>query len=363
VAPSLFTTYRLAQLELPNRALMAPMTRNRAGGAGIPTPLNAEYYGQRAGAGLIITEGTQPSPIGQGYPGTPGLHNDLQQAGWARVADAVHRADGRVFVQLMHGGRISHPTILPAGKQPVAPSAVRPAGEIFTGAGMESFGTPRALGRDELPDIADEFAQAARRAVLAGADGVELHAANGYLLHQFLSGAVNRREDEYGGPIANRIRLVVETAAAVAEEVGGHRLGIRISPANPFNDMVEPDAEAVYPALLRALDPLELAYLHAVEAPPGAGFSSIDMARLHWPGSLIANSGGWELWGRHEAQAILDSGRADLVSFGRHFLANPDLPERLRLGTHLNDADPATFYGGDERGYVDYPFLRKAASR
>jgi N-ethylmaleimide reductase len=363
VTPSLFSTYRLARLDLPNRVLMAPMTRNRAGATGIPTQLNAEYYGQRAGAGLIISEGTQPSPSGQGYPGTPGIHNDLQQAGWARVADAVHRTGGRIFVQLMHAGRISHTAILPGGAQPVAPSALRPAGELFTGEGTEPFGTPRALERDELAGIASDFAQAARRAVAAGADGVELHAANGYLLHQFLSEAVNRRDDDYGGPVSNRIRLVVETAAAVAEVVGGQRVGVRISPANPFNDMAEPDAEAVYPALLRALGPLGLAYLHTVESPPGAGFSSIDLARLHWAGPLIANSGGWELWGGEHAQALLDSGRADMVSFGRHFLANPDLPERLRLGTHLNEADPATFYGGDGRGYVDYPTLRKAASR
>ena len=360
---SLFNPYRLAGLELPNRVLMAPMTRNRAGDRGIPTRLNAEFYGQRAGAGLIITEGTQPSPGGQGYPGTPGLHNDLQQAGWARVVDSVHAAGSHIFIQLMHAGRISHTTILPDGAEPVAPSAVRPAGNIFTGARVEPYGTPRALDRDELAGIRDEFAQAAHRAIVAGADGVELHAANGYLLHQFLSIAINRREDDYGRTVENRIRLVVETAAAVAEQVGGHRVGIRISPANPFNDIAEPDAEAVYPELLRALDPLGLAYLHAVESPPDAGFSAIDLARLQWAGPLIANSGGWELWGRDDAQAMLDSGRADLVSFGRHFLANPDLPDRLRLGAPLNEADPDTFYGGDERGYVDYPSLSKAVSR
>jgi N-ethylmaleimide reductase len=363
MTPSLFRPYALAGLELSNRVLMAPMTRNRAGASGIPGRLNAAYYAQRAGAGLIITEGTQPTAAGRGYPGTPGLHNDLQQAGWARVAGAVHRAGGALFVQLMHAGRISHPTLQPAGARPVAPSAVRPAGELFTGAGMEPFTMPRALDRDELPALPDGFAEAARRAVAAGADGAELHAANGYLLHQFLSSAVNRRADDHGGPVAHRIRLVVDTAARVAEQIGAHRVGIRISPANPFNDMLEPDAQAVYPALLGALDRLGLAYLHVVESPPGAGFSAIDLARRHWTGPLIANSGGWQLWGRDQAQAILDAGRADLISFGRQFLANPDLPERLRLGSRLNEPDPTTFYGGDERGYLDYPTLATAASR
>ena len=353
----LFAPYRLGGLELPNRILMAPMTRNRAGAGGVPVALNAAYYAQRASAGLIITEGTQPSATGQGYPGTPGLHDAAQQRGWARVVDAVHRARGRIFIQLMHAGRISHRVLQPARGLPVGPSAVRPVGSLFTGTGWESFQTPRALERRELAGIRQQFVGAARRAIAAGADGVELHAANGYLLHQFLAASVNRRDDDYGGSIANRVRLVVEVATAVADAVGAHATGLRISPANPFNAVSEPDAPDVYRALLEALEPLGLAYLHVVESPPDAGFSALELARGHWDGTIIANSGGWRPWDAEEAQAILETGHADLVSFGRQFLANPDLPERLRSGAQLNEPDQATFYGGDQRGYTDYPRL------
>jgi N-ethylmaleimide reductase len=357
MAVSLFAPYRLGGLELPNRILMAPMTRNRAGAGGVPGALNAEYYAQRAGAGLIITEGSQPSATGQGYPGTPGLHDAAQQRGWAGVVDAVHRAGGRIFIQLMHAGRVSHSALQPAGGRPVAPSAVRPAGEVFTGAGWEPFEMPRTLERRELPGIRQEFVGAARRAMAAGAEGVELHAANGYLLHQFLAAGINHRDDGYGGSIENRIRLTVEVATAVAEAVGGDAAGLRISPANTFNDVSEPDAREVYRALLEALRPLGLAYLHVIESPPDAGFSALELARRHWDGPIVANSGGWELWDAGDAQAIVEAGQADLVSFGRQFLANPDLPGRLRVGAHLNAPDQATFYGGTERGYTDYPRL------
>jgi N-ethylmaleimide reductase len=359
MAVSLFAPYRLGGLELPNRILMAPMTRNRAGAGGVPVALNAQYYAQRAGAGLIITEGTQPSATGRGYPGTPGLHDAAQQRGWAHVVDAVHLAGGRIFIQLMHAGRVSHSALQPAGRLPVAPSAVRPAGEVFTGAGWEPFEMPRALERRELPAIRQEFVAAARRAMAAGAEGVELHAANGYLLHQFLAAGGNHRNDAYGGSIENRIRLTVEVATAVAEAVGGHAVGLRISPGNTFNDVSEPDAPDVYQALLGALQPLGLAYLHVIESPLDAGFSALELARRHWDGPIVANSGGWELWDADDAQAIVAAGQADLVSFGRQFLANPDLARRLRLGAHLNEPDQATFYGGNERGYTDYPRLEE----
>jgi len=357
MAVSLFAPYRLGSLELPNRILMAPMTRNRAGERAVPVALNAEYYAQRASAGLIITEGTQPSTTGRGYPGTPGLHDAAQQRGWAHVAKQVHGAGGRIFIQLMHAGRISHPALQPGGRQPVAPSAVRPQGRVFTGTAWEPFQTPRALECRELAGIRQEFVGAARRAIAAGADGVELHAANGYLLHQFLAAPINRRGDDYGGSIENRIRLTVEVATAVAEAVGADATGLRISPANPFNDVSEPDAPGVYRALLEALQPLDLAYLHVIESPPDAGFSALKLARRHRDGAIVANSGGWQLWDGEDAQAILETGQADLISFGRQFLANPDLPERLRLRIRLNEPDQATFYGGNERGYTDYPRL------
>jgi N-ethylmaleimide reductase len=273
------------------------------------------------------------------------------------VVEAVHRAGGRIFIQLMHAGRISHPALQPGGRLPVAPSAVQPAGRVFTGTAWEPFETPRPLERHELPSIRREFAAAAHRAIAAGADGVELHAANGYLLHQFLAAGINHRNDDYGGSIENRIRLTVEIATAVAEAVGDHATGIRISPANPFNDVSEPDAPDVYRALLEALQPLGLAYLHVIASPPDVGFSALQLARRHWRGPIVANSGTRQLWNASDAQAILDAGLADLVSFGRHFLANPDLPRRLEIGAHLNEPDEATFYGGDARGYTDYPRL------
>lgn len=351
---SLFTPYTLGALELPHRVLMAPMTRNRAGAEGVPTALNAEYYRQRAGAGLIITEGTQPSAAGQAYPGTPGLHDDAQQRGWEPVIEAVHDARGRIFIQLMHGGRISHPLLQPGGARPVAPSAVKPAGEVFIGAGMVPFVTPRELRREELAVVREQFVAAARRAIAAGADGVELHAANGYLLHQFLSARTNRRGDDYGGAsIANRIRFVVEVAAAVSAAIGGDRVGVRISPGGTFNDMDEPDAIATYTVLLQSLGWLGLAYVHVIESAD-AGFSAVDVTRGAWRGTLIANG--------VDAEVALAAGRADLVSFGRAFLANPDLPERLRAGAPLNAADPDTFYGGEARGYVDYPVLAEAVA-
>jgi N-ethylmaleimide reductase len=353
-AAALLSPYRLGALELPNRIVMAPMTRNRAGAGNVPTELNATYYAQRASLGLLVAEGTQPAAMGQGYPGTPGLHDDHQEAGWRAVAGAVHDAGGRIFVQLMHAGRISHPSLLPGDALPVAPSVIRPAGQTFAG---DPFVTPRALEPEELPGVIAAFANAAQRAVRAGLDGVELHAANGYLLHQFLASATNRRTDAYGGSIARRLRLVVETAAAAAEAIGAEHVGIRISPANPFNDMREDDARAVYAALLDALAPLGLAYVHVVESPPGAGFSALDLARAHWPGTLIANSGAAMPWTPEYAGTIAAAERADLVSFARHALANPDLAERIRRGARLNEPDPSTFYGGGHRGYTDYPTL------
>ncbi len=348
----LFTPYDLGPHALANRLVMAPMTRNRAGERGVPTPLMAEYYAQRASAGLIVTEGTQPSAVSQGYPNTPGLHTDEQVEGWRAVADAVHAQGGRIVAQLMHAGRIGHPSI--TGLQPVAPSAVTPAGEVFTPEGMQPFEEPRALATDELPGVVEEFVDAARRALAAGLDGVELHAANGYLLHQFLADGTNTRTDGYGGSAQARARFVVEVATAVAEAVGGERVGIRISPAGTFNDMTETETEQTYAALLEGLAPLGLLYLHVVEGPES---DFAEQLRKQWDGVFVFNTGFTGPSDLATAQESLAAGRADLFSIGRPFIANPDLVERLRTGAELNEPDAATFYGGDEHGYTDYPAL------
>ena len=352
----LFAPYRLGGLELANRFVMAPMTRNRAGAGGAPTALNAEYYGQRAGAGLIVTEGVQPSAVGQGYPGTPGLHTDEQVAGWRLVADAVHARGGKVVAQLMHTGRIGHPLI--TGLQPVGPSAVRPAGQVFTPEGMQDFVEPRALETDELPGVVAEFVDAAERAVAAGLDGVELHAANGYLLHQFLADGSNVRTDAYGGSPERRARFVVEVAAAVAGAIGAQRVGIRVSPGHAFNDMSETEVEATYEALVTGLEPLGLLYLHVAEDP---GTRYQDALRKLFTGPVVLSTGFAGASDRETAQAVVDSGAADLFAVGRAFLANPDLVERLRTGAELNEPDPSTFYAGTAKGYTDYPTLSATA--
>ena len=348
----LFAPFTLGTLALSNRLVMAPLTRNRAGAGEAPTELAAEYYAQRATAGLIISEGTQPSAVGQGYPHTPGLHTDAQVAGWILVADAVHARGGRIVAQLMHSGRISHPAI--TGLQPVAPSAVTPAGEVYTEQGMKAFEQPRALATEELPGVIGEFVDAARRAVSAGLDGIELHAANGYLLQQFLSDSTNTRTDSYGGSPENRARFVIEVAAAVADAIGPQRVGIRISPAGTFNDIAETETEATYTALLDGLNPLGLLYLHVVEGPETDFHLAL---RKQWEGPFIFNTGFTGPSDLSTAQEAVDSGSTDLFCIGRGFLANPDLVERLRSGAELNEPDMETFYSGGAKGYTDYPAL------
>ncbi len=348
----LFAPYQLGPLTLSNRFVMAPLTRNRAGAGEAPTALNAEYYAQRAGAGLIITEGTQPSAVGQGYPHTPGLHNDEQVAGWRLVADAVHERGGKIVAQLMHAGRIGHPDI--SGQQSVAPSAVTPDGQVFTPNGMQDYQEPRALETDELPGVLAEYVDASRRAVEAGLDGVELHAANGYLLHQFLADNSNQRTDGYGGSPENRARFVVEVAAACAEAIGADRVGIRISPGHPFGDITETEVEQTYTALVEGLAPLGLLYLHVLEGPDT---SYAEPLHKLFDGPVIFNDGFTTTSTVDNAQELVDSARADLVAFGRLFIANPDLVERFRTGAELNEPDSSTFYGGAEQGYTDYPAL------
>ena len=351
---ALFTPVTVGRLTLPQRLAMSPMTRSRATPAGVPSELNAEYYAQRASMGLLISEGTQPSADGQGYPLTPGIHDQAQQSGWQLVADAVHAAGGHLYIQLMHVGRVAHPDNTPEGRQPVAPSAVRAEGMMFTASGPQEMPEPRALSAAEIAHTIADFRTAAALAVGAGADGVEIHGANGYLVHQFLSDNANQRTDQYGGSTQNRARLAVEVAAAVAEEIGADRTGIRLSPGGVLNDIIETETHAVYPHLVGELAKLDLAYLHIMHAGDEELLRTI---RDTWPGTLVVNRAGRP---REEIGADIDDGLADIASVGALALANPDLVERLKTGAPLNDPDPATFYGGAEHGYTDYPTLAAA---
>jgi N-ethylmaleimide reductase len=356
----LLSPVRLGDLELPNRVLMAPMTRNRAAAGNVPTELNATYYAQRASAGLIITEATQVSPQGVGYPGTPGIHNDAQVAGWRLVTRAVHQSGGRIFLQLWHVGRISHPDLQPDGALPVAPSAIAPAGNAMTLAGPKPFVTPRALAIDEIPGVVGQFAAAARRAREAGFDGVEIHGANGYLIDQFLRSGSNTRTDIYGGTAENRARFLLEVTAAVcAAWGGGGRVGVRLSPVGSFNDMRDDDPPATFSHAAAALGDFDLAYLHVVETRPVAdGQTYVTPAlRRTFPGPLIINGG----LDRDSAEAALRNGEGDAAAFAIKFLANPDLPRRFAAGAPLNLADRATMYGGGAKGYIDYPALDAGA--
>jgi len=338
--------------------VMAPMTRNRAGPGNVPTALNATYYAQRAGAGLIVSEATQVSPQGVGYPGTPGIHSAEQVAGWKRVTDAVHGAGGRIFLQLWHVGRISHPSMQPGGALPVAPSAIAPAGQAWTTNGMEAFVTPRALETDEIPGIVEDFRHGARRAGEAGFDGVELHGANGYLIDQFLRDSTNKRSDRYGGSASNRARFLIEVTQALIGEWGGERVGVRLSPTNPYNDIADSNPAATFSTAVGELNRLGIAYLHIVEPGPGDPMAAGEMPdigffRKIWRGPLIANKG----YDLERANAVLRDGTADLVSFAALYLANPDLDERFRRGGPFNPPDRKTFYGGAAKGYTDYPAL------
>ncbi len=341
----------LGRMTLPNRLAMAAMTRDRATPSGTPTDLNALYYAQRASVGLIVSEGTQPSDDGQGYLLTPGIYTDEHIAGWRLVTDRVHAAGGRMFIQLMHVGRVSHPDNTPHHRQPVAPSAVRPIAKMFTAKGLQELPEPRELGRDEIAETIRDYRRAARAAIAAGADGVELHGANGYLIHQFLSENANLRTDSYGGSIENRVRFGVEVAAAVAAEIGADRTGLRISPGNKMNDIVEGATEPLYHELVVELARLDLAYLHIVQADDD---ELLRWIRPHWPTSLIVNRPERP---RENIAMDVDAGLADLASVATFALANPDLVARLKSNAPLNGPDRGTFYGGGEHGYTDYPSL------
>lgn len=359
-APSrLFDPARLGPLDLPNRLVMAPLTRNRAGADGVPQPIMATYYAQRASAGLIIAEAATPNAVGQTYPNIPAIHNEAHVAGWRQVTDAVAAKGGRMFLQLQHGGRVGHPDN--SGLMPVAPSPVPLPETIHTPAGRQEAVVPREMTQDDIRSTVADFAAAARNAVDAGFAGVEVHAANGHLLHQFMARNTNHRTDAYGGSVAGRIRFAVEVVQAVAEAIGPERVGLRISPGNTVNGIEEGDTESIYPALVEALADTGLAYLHIVWADPDQPL--FQDLRKAWPGTLIANpalgwggpipAGGGQLAG----ERLLDAG-ADLIALGRAFLANPDLVERLRVGAPLNQVrDQHMMYVGGETGYTDYPTL------
>jgi N-ethylmaleimide reductase len=350
----LFEPFQLGDLTLANRMVMAPMTRNRAGENGTAPPMMATYYRQRASAGLIVTESTPISPLGVGYPGTPGIHTEAQAASWHGVTDAVHAADGRVFVQLQHCGRISHPSLLPSNATPVAPSALRPAGQAVTYSGMQDFVTPRALETREIPGIVAQFQHVAEMAKRAGFDGVEVHGANGYLIDQFLRDGSNRRTDAYGGNTQNRMRLLNEILDAVCAVWPTRRVGVRLSPENSFNSMADSEPRAHFGYFVEQLSSRGLAYVHVLEGDMMTKARALDYRALRakFAGPYIANNG----YDLARAQTAVRSGAADLIAFGIPFLANPDLVRRYRENLPLNAADPSTFYGGSETGYTDYPF-------
>ncbi|MFZ4302604.1 alkene reductase [Streptomyces cinereoruber] len=360
----LFDSARLGPLELPNLLVMAPMTRNRATADGVPKPVMATYYAQRASAGLIIAEASTPNAVGQTYPNITAIHNDAHVAGWRRVTDAVHAAGGRMFLQLQHGGRVGHPDN--SGLTPVAPSPVALPEPIHTPGGRREAVVPREMTVEEIRATVADFAAAARRAVDAGFAGVEVHSANGYLLHQFLAKNTNLRTDAYGGSVAGRIRLTAEVVRAVADAIGPERVGVRLAPGLTVNGIEQGDTEDIYPALVAALAPIGPAYLHLVFADPDQPlFQDI---RKAWEGTLIANPVlGWggplpADGGRHAAERLLAAG-ADLISLGRPFLANPDLVERLRTGAAINPVrEEGLMYTGGENGYTDYPTLADGPS-
>ncbi|MEU7067618.1 alkene reductase [Streptomyces sp. NPDC053429] len=360
MSEKLFEPVTLGKLALGNRLVMAPMSRNRATPDGLATELMATYYAQRAGAGLIITEGIQPNVVGQGFMNSPGLYSQEQTESWKQVTSAVHRAGGLIAAQLMHCGRIGHPSLYPSAHQSVAPSAVTAAGQCFGPEGPLEYQEPHELTVEEIADTVKEFADAAQNAIEAGFDGVEVHAGNGFLLHQFLAENTNRRTDRYGGSIENRIRFAVEVVEAVSERIGADRVGVRISPANPYNDIVEGDTAALYEALVAALPPV--AFLHVLE---GGNRGQTEALRAQWTGTIILcphpENLGVPVTAEIATEA-LEAGVACAVAFGAAFLANPDLPERVRAGGPFNALDTTTFYGGDHRGYTDYPTLAEAGS-
>jgi N-ethylmaleimide reductase len=359
----LFTPARAGAIELANRVVMAPLTRNRARAEDdAPHELTVTYYEQRAGAGLIVTEASQISPQGKGYAWTPGIYSDAQVEGWRKVTDAVHARGGKIVIQLWHVGRISHPVLQPGGADPVAPSAIAAASKSFDGTRFVDTPMPRALEVSEIPGIIEDYRKAAENARKAGFDGVEVHAANGYLIDQFLRDGANRRDDAYGGPIENRVRFLKEVMDAVVGVWGGERVGVRLSPFSNANDIADSNPQATFSHAIRLLNGYKLAYLHLVEGQTG-GPRDIpeggDLAALYalFDGVHMGNNG----YDRASAIDAIETGAIDLVAFGRPFISNPDLVERLEKNAPLNDLDGDTLYGGGAHGYTDYPTLAESA--
>lgn len=358
----LFTPFRLGALELSSRIVMAPLTRNRAThGTDAPNDLNVEYYRQRASAGLIVTEATQISQQGQGYVWTPGIYSAAQVEGWKKVTEAVHATGGKIFIQLWHVGRISHVSLQPKGAAPVSSSAIRAKTQTFIESGFVDVSEPRALTIEEIAGVVRDYAVAAENAKKAGFDGVEIHGANGYLIDQFLKDGVNKRTDDYGGSVENRARFALEVTDAILNIWDSSRVGMRISPVSPFNDVTDSDPEKIFFHLAEALSRRGLGYLHVIEGATGGPRDSVPFdyvaLRKMFSGAYMANNG----YTREEAIEALTEKRADLIAFGRPFISNPDLVERLRRNASLNPADQATFYGGTAKGYTDYPTLRQQA--
>ena len=355
---TLFTPTTIGTQDVPNRILMAPLTRNRAKSDGTPWEVAQTYYAQRASAGLILTEATQVSPMGKGYLDTPGIHHPDHVEAWRKIVDAVHAQGGRIWMQLWHVGRISHVSLLPEGATPQAPSAITADQKTFTANGFEDCSEPHAVTTDEIAELLEAYRQGARNAKEAGFDGVEIHAANGYLIDQFLQDGTNTRDDAYGGSIDKRMRFLREVIDVVTGVWDSGRVGIRLSPLGQANDISDSDPEAHFSAIYKMLSEANLAYLHVVESFYGTETKQEEEAMLKrlrklYDGTYIANG---DLTGERLAAAI-ESGHADAGTFGRPFIANPDLPERIRTGAELNEQDEDTFYGGDEKGYTDYPFL------
>lgn len=348
---SLFSQVQIGRYTLANRMIMAPMTRSRADDAGVPSDLVSTYYAQRSSAGLIISEGVFPDALGKGYVRTPGIETPEQVAAWKQVTDAVHARGGRIFMQLMHCGRVSHPSLLPEGAQPQAPSAIKAAGQTWTATGLQDFVTPHAMTVAEITKVIDGYRGAARRAIEAGFDGVELHTASGYLPEQFLSSGSNQRADQYGGSVENRARFVLEVLQAMVAEVGGDRVGIKISPEMNFNDITDANPQETYTYLVKQLAELNLAYLHV--ALFGAKFDYHGTLHPLFKGAYLVGGG----LNKASAQALLAEGRADAAVFGSTFLANPDLPERFQKDASLNVPNKDTFYAPGAEGYIDYPSL------
>ncbi|PZQ46484.1 MAG: alkene reductase [Micavibrio aeruginosavorus] len=364
MSDTLFDPVKLGDISLSNRLLMAPLTRGRTGASRTPDDLTVEYYAQRASAGLIISEATAISEQGYGWYGAPAIYTDTHVAAWKKVTDAVHKHGGKIVLQLWHMGRLSHPSLQKDGALPVAPSAIKPDGHTRDSTGKKDYVVPRALDVAELPGIVADYVAAARRAIDAGFDGVEIHGANGYLIDQFIRDGANQRSDEYGGSIENRLRFMKEVVAAVTAEVGAGKTGIRISPTNPNGGTKDSDPVKTFTAVAQALNEYNLAYVHVMEPSPdsGKGFAGLPYVlpeiREAYKGNLIVN-GGYDV---KSGNAAIESGLGQAVAFGVPFIANPDLVERFRTGAPLNTPHPETFYGGAEEGYTDYPFLGQKAA-